>query len=77
VGKGRRPCPRGRADRAPAAGTAWADEDVCPPYGSRSLDLSRLAAACGERERWEFLFSISPLRVRGGTGSPVNPIALF
>jgi kynurenine formamidase len=42
-----------------------------------NLDLSRLAAACAERERWEFLFAVAPLRVRGGTGSPVNPIAMF
>ena len=42
-----------------------------------NLDLSRLAAACAERERWEFLFAVAPLRVRGGTGSPVNPIAIF
>ena len=27
--------------------------------------------------RWEFLFVAAPLRVRGGTGSPVNPIAVF
>ena len=25
----------------------------------------------------EFLFVVAPLRVRGGTGSPVNPIAVF
>jgi kynurenine formamidase len=42
-----------------------------------NLDLSRLAAACAERERWEFLFAVAPLRVRGRTGSPVNPIAIF
>jgi kynurenine formamidase len=42
-----------------------------------NLDLSKLAAACAERERWEFLFAVAPLCVRGGTGSPVNPIALF
>jgi kynurenine formamidase len=42
-----------------------------------NLDLSRLAATCAERERWEFLFTVAPLRVRGGTGSPVNPIAVF
>ncbi len=42
-----------------------------------NLDLSRLAAACAERERWEFLFTVAPLCVRGGTGSPVNPIAIF
>ena len=42
-----------------------------------NLDLSRLAAACADRARWEFLFTVAPLRVRGGTGSPVNPIAIF
>jgi kynurenine formamidase len=42
-----------------------------------NLDLSQLAAACAERERWEFLFAVAPLRVRGGTGSPVNPIAIL
>ena len=40
-------------------------------------DLEELAQACGERERWEFLLSIGPLRISGGTGSPVNPLAVF
>ncbi len=42
-----------------------------------NLALAELAAACGERKRWHFLLSVAPLRVAGGTGSPVNPIALF
>jgi kynurenine formamidase len=42
-----------------------------------NLELSRLAAACAERRRWEFLFAAAPLRVEGATGSPLNPIALF
>jgi len=42
-----------------------------------NLALAELAAACAARERWEFLFTVAPLRVAGGTGSPVNPIALF
>jgi len=42
-----------------------------------NLALAELAAACAERSRWEFLFTVAPLRVAGGTGSPVNPIALF
>jgi kynurenine formamidase len=42
-----------------------------------NLQLARLAAACAERSRWEFLFSVAPLRVERGTGSPVNPLALF
>jgi kynurenine formamidase len=42
-----------------------------------NCDLEELSAACAERERWEFLFTIAPLRIQYGTGSPVNPIAMF
>lgn len=42
-----------------------------------NLDLDPLAAAAAELNRWEFLFVGSPLRVEGGTGSPMNPLALF
>ena len=39
--------------------------------------LEPLAQACQEENRWEFLLTINPLNVRGGTGSPVNPVAIF
>jgi hypothetical protein len=39
--------------------------------------LEPLAEACAEEGRWEFLLTVNPLHVRGGTGSPVNPIALL
>lgn len=39
--------------------------------------LSDLLEACGRLRRADFLFTVAPLRVRGGTGSPVNPLALF
>ena len=39
--------------------------------------LAPLAAACAERNRWEFLLTVAPLRLIGGTASPINPIALF
>jgi kynurenine formamidase len=42
-----------------------------------NLALAALAQACAERRRWEFLFAVAPLRVVGGTGSPVNPLAIF
>jgi len=42
-----------------------------------NLALAELAAACAERKRWQFLLTVAPLRVAGGTGSPVNPIAFF
>jgi kynurenine formamidase len=41
------------------------------------LHLDALAAACESAERWEFLFVAAPLRISGGTGSPVNPIAVL
>jgi kynurenine formamidase len=37
------------------------------------LDLRELAAA----EVYEFLFVAAPLRLRGGTGSPLNPLAVL
>ena len=37
-------------------------------------ELARQAAA---QKRWTFLFVLAPLTVRGATGSPVNPIAVF
>ncbi|MGE0601265.1 MAG: cyclase family protein [Dehalococcoidia bacterium] len=39
--------------------------------------LQPLAEACAEENRWEFMLTINPLNVRGGTGSPVNPVAIF
>ena len=40
-------------------------------------DLEELAQACRERNRWEFMLSIGPLRLFNTTGSPVNPLAIF
>lgn len=42
-----------------------------------NLRLDRLAQACERNNRWTFLFTVAPLRIEGGTGSPVNPIAVF
>jgi kynurenine formamidase len=42
-----------------------------------ALDLEAAAAEATRRGRSEFLFTMAPLRVVGGTGSPVNPIATF
>jgi kynurenine formamidase len=42
-----------------------------------NLQLGRLAAACAERARWQFQFVVSPLQIGGGTGSPVNPVAIL
>jgi kynurenine formamidase len=42
-----------------------------------NADLEELAAVCAELGRWEFLCVITPLRIRRGTASPVNPLAIF
>ena len=42
-----------------------------------NCDLEALAETCDRLGRYEFLFSMGPLRITGGTGSPVNPIAVF
>ncbi|MGB0093222.1 MAG: cyclase family protein [Solirubrobacteraceae bacterium] len=41
------------------------------------LQFEDLCEACRTTGRWEFLFTASPLRVTGGTGSPLNPTAIF
>ena len=42
-----------------------------------NCDLEILATTCRELGRWEFLLTVAPLRIQNGTGSPVNPIAVF
>ncbi len=41
------------------------------------LQFEDLAPACERARRWEFMFSAAPLRILGGTGSPVNPLAVL
>jgi kynurenine formamidase len=41
------------------------------------LQLEQLSAACESHERWEFMCVTAPLKVVGGTGSPVNPLAIL
>ncbi len=50
------------------------------PWGIHLLDYLQfedLVRRCEEEGRWEFLFAAAPLRIVGGTGSPLNPIAIF
>jgi kynurenine formamidase len=55
--------------------------EIAIPYMGMPLldnaDLDALAATCEELGRWEFMLVVAPLAVQGGTGSPVNPIAIF
>jgi kynurenine formamidase len=58
----------------------WTVHGVIFAYGVALVDnayLEPLSNACAEEERYEFMLSLNPLYVQGGTGSPANPIAIF
>lgn len=42
-----------------------------------AMNLEAVAAKAAELNRWEFLLTAAPLKVVGGTGSPLNAIATF
>ena len=42
-----------------------------------NLDLAAATAACRERERFELLLTVAPIRIPKATGCPVNPIAVW
>jgi kynurenine formamidase len=42
-----------------------------------NCDLVELAETCERLQRWAFLFVLTGLRLRGGTGSPANPLAIL
>lgn len=42
-----------------------------------NLDLETMAATASGFQRWEFLLTFAPLPVPGGTGSPVDALAIF
>ena len=41
------------------------------------LQFEDVVRQCEAERRWEFLFVAAPLRIVGGTGSPLNPTAIF
>jgi kynurenine formamidase len=42
-----------------------------------NLDLEAAGRQAAAQKRWEFLVTAAPLAIPGGTGSPLNPIAVF
>jgi len=40
-------------------------------------DLEALAETAAKLKRWEFMIAINPMPVTGGTGSPMNTLAIF
>ena len=51
--------------------TGWASTS------SECLDLEQAVTTARRLNRYEFLITFAPLPVEGGTGSPVNPLAIF
>jgi hypothetical protein len=42
-----------------------------------NVDSEELARTAARLNRWEFALLLAPLRIPGGTGGPINPIAMF
>ena len=40
-------------------------------------DFEALSQTAAAHNRWEFMMTIAPMPIPKGTGSPVNPIAIF
>ena len=40
-------------------------------------NFDAVSEAAAARRRWEFMLVLAPLRIPNGTGSPINPIAVF
>ena len=58
----------------------WSVHGAIFAYGVALVDnalLQPLAEVCAEEKMYEFMLTINPLVVVGGTGSPANPIAMF
>lgn len=58
----------------------WTVHGAIFAYGLALVDncsLEALADACSGEAIHEFLFMVAPLSVEGGTGSPVNPLAIL
>jgi kynurenine formamidase len=60
--------------------TPWPVHGVIFAFGVPLVDnslLEPLAQACAEERRHEFMFVVLPLKIRAGTGCPVNPVAIL
>lgn len=61
-------------------GRKWAAHSAIYRLGIGFVDnaeLDELAVVCDEMDRYDFLLTISALPIKGASGSPVNPLAVF
>lgn len=63
---------------APTNWGKWGPDDELGAlnYLDAAEVLDDLADACAADNRWTFLYVAAPLKVVGGTGAPVNPVAI-
>ncbi|MYE65726.1 MAG: cyclase family protein, partial [Acidimicrobiaceae bacterium] len=58
----------------------WAVHAAAWAFGVALVDnalLEPLSHACEQEGRYEFQLVVAPLEIPGGTGSPVNPLAIL
>ena len=60
----------------PGRGQGWRWWGAHPPRAEAAA-AEAVAAEAARQARATFLFVGAPLRVKGGTGSPLNPLAVF
>ncbi len=61
-------------------GIPWTVHGAIHAYGLAMVDavvLTQLAAECAKQDRYDFMLTVNPLIIEGGTGSPVNPVAIM
>ncbi|MBM3949598.1 MAG: cyclase family protein [SAR202 cluster bacterium] len=61
-------------------GIPWTVHGAIHAYGLAMVDgvvLQELATVCAAQKQYDFLLTVNPLIVIGGTGSPVNPVAVM
>ncbi len=68
-------------DLAPSGySLAWSVHGAIRAFGIALVDnvsFDEVLPVSEELDQWEFLLVAAPLRVRGGTGCPINPLAIF
>ena len=78
-----RPRLQHRLESAPGLGRACATRSMSPSStgwastSSSASTWSRRSQTARRLNRYEFVITFAPLPVEGGTGSPVNPLAIF
>jgi hypothetical protein len=53
------------------------EDGTHPPAAQDAADLEALGETAARLNRWEFMLTIAPVPVTGGTGFPLNAIAMF